>query len=742
MAKIKQQYDRASWTILASLIICCLIIFSQYNRQTILHTISQRLDLLLYDIRFNVSLAYKNYSHETHNIVIVDIDEASLKEIGHWPWERKTLGKMTERILEAGAAVITFDMVFSEPEINTVAEIKNNLPPEQVQLNDYLTSLSPQYDHDRILADAFSQGDIILGFIFHQDNFTVSELPDSNLLINQGLIPELPVIQMDGYTANIPILRNSVLAEGFINGPPDPDGIVRRAPLVLRYEDSFFASLALQTALAYNLEEQATINTYSTEEDVVVTSIGIGEQKIPTDKTGQMLIPYRGGQKFYPYISAANTLSPDFDMSIFQGAIVFVGTSAIGLVDLRSTPVGVQYPGVESQASIVDAILTGDVPYRPDWAAGANIAAIILIFFLLNIIFPVCGPLAMVIMGTLVSLAVIGFNFWLWHTLGIDLSLAGPLIEIVLIFMAYLSYGFFFSSHQREQIQSMFGQYVAPAHIDALINDPEQASFEGETKEMTVLFCDVRSFTSISESLSANQLKDLLNRYFTPMTEIIFDHQGTVDKYVGDMIMAFWGAPLNDPQQRLHAVTAALKMQQETQAMRPMLNKLGYPEVNIGIGINTGMMNVGDMGSVYRRAYTVLGDAVNLGSRLESITKFYGSGLLVSESVLEGIGDHFLSREVDYIQVKGKKEAIKVYEPLSLIKEASAERKEFTGRYHTAREFYLKRDWETAKKRFHKLLEEDPTTETLYRIYLDRIALYENSPPAEDWQGVWKHDSK
>jgi adenylate cyclase len=305
-----------------------------------------------------------------------------------------------------------------------------------------------------------------------------------------------------------------------------------------------------------------------------------------------------------------------------------------------------------------------------------------------------------------------------------------------------LGYGFFSASHQKTQIKSMFGQYVAPAHIDRLLNDESALSFEGESKEMTVLFADVRSFTSISEKLSAQELKDLLNRYFTPMTEIIFSQQGTIDKYVGDMIMAFWGAPLPDDNQKEHAVATALLMLEKVNALHEEFKSLHYPAINIGIGINTGMMNVGDMGSIYRRAYTVLGDAVNLGSRLESITKFYGVTCLISEATKTGLEHKFVFRDIDYIQVKGKKEPIRVFQPLVPQAKSTPVLLAVLSLYEKARAAYLSKQWDEATSLFAHLCEQDTASEKLYKLYLERIATYQQETVAPDWCGVWRHDEK
>lgn len=700
----------------------------------------QRLDLLLYDLRFNLLLPYAEKKPSEQRIVIIDIDERSLKEIGHWPWSRKTVAELVEKLSGYGVISATFDVVFSEPENNIAMEIVHSKAVGD--LAPVLESVAPSFDFDQKFADSMSKMDVILGYILHDDEYRVNEMPDSQIVMPQEVVQNTWVAHMDGYTGNIPVLQKAARGVGYINGPPDPDGIVRRAPLVLRYGDKLYPSLALQTAMTFLLLNELSPVTAHDATGEFIQSIKIGDNEIYTDHKGQMLIPYRGGKGSFPYISAADVLNGSADAALLSGSIALIGTSAVGLVDLRTTPVGTVYPGVESQATVVDALLRGDVPYKPGFAKGINLVAIVVMGVFVALLMPMMGPGMMSLLGFSSLIVLITVNYWAWLKYGLDLPVAGPLVTVLLLYVINLSFGFISAAQQKDQIKGMFGQYVAPAHIDRLLGDPSALSFTGESKEMTVLFSDIRSFTNISESLSANELKDLLNRYFTPMTEIIFDQSGTIDKYVGDMIMAFWGAPLDDPQQKEHAVMAAILMQRRLKLLREEFAKEGYPEVHAGVGINTGMMNVGDMGSSYRRAYTVLGDSVNLGSRLESITKFYGATCLVSETTKLGLEDKFLFRETDFIIVKGKKEPIRVYEPLETRDAATDAMMRAVDDYHIARKAYLARHWEEAQSLFSSLAARDPGSAKLCKIYIERITHYREEVLPEDWEGVWLHTEK
>jgi len=323
--------------------------------------------------------------------------------------------------------------------------------------------------------------------------------------------------------------------------------------------------------------------------------------------------------------------------------------------------------------------------------------------------------------------------------LGLDLPMAGAVILTLFLTATFITDGFLKESASKRMLKGMFDQYVPPAHIDKMLSDPDAYSFAGESKELTVLFSDIRSFTNISETLSAQELKHMLNSYFTPITKEIFDRNGTIDKYVGDMVMAFWGAPLDDEKHRDHAVLAALNMQKITEELKAEFKQEGLPEVNIGVGVNTGLMNVGDMGSNYRRSYTVLGDAVNLGSRLESITKFYGAKILIGEETYDHITG-FVCRFVDRIQVKGKEEAIRVYEPLGLEGEVDQATLEEIEQYNQAYQLYLNQQWQAAMTAFKGLYEQNPLK--LYEVYMDRISDLQHQTLADDWDGTFRHTSK
>lgn len=699
----------------------------------------QRVDLMVYDLRFNLMLPYVQREPAKQPIVIVDIDERSLKEIGQWPWDRKVIAQLIEKLSDYGAISVTFDVVFSEPERNMALEVARDAP---VELANGLAGLAASFDYNQIMANTMSKVDVVLGYILQEDAYRVNNPPPSNIVMPAEAVTKTSASSYKGFTSNLPVLQAASRGVGYINGKPDIDGTVRRMPLFERLGEQLVPGLAMQTAMTYLLLDEVTPSFVSTANDVYIQGVQMGERFVRTDGGGRLLIPYIGRRGSFPYVPATDVLHDRVDRSVLAGSIVIVGPSAVGLSDLRTTPVGANYPGVESQATVIDALLRGDAPYQPDYAVGLNLVAIVVFGVLLACVMPLLGPGWMSLLGFGAMGLLLWLNFWAWRVHGLDLPVAAPLLMALSLYVVNLTFGFLSTAQQKDQIKGMFGQYVAPAHIDRLLGDPASLSFNGESKTMTVLFSDIRGFTTISEKLTANELKDVLNRYLTPMTEVIFDQAGTIDKYVGDMIMAFWGAPLDDPNQQEHAVMCAILMQRRLALLREEFRKDGYPDVHAGIGLNTGLMNVGDMGSSYRRAYTVLGDAVNLGSRLESITKFYGVGCLVSETTKTGIEEKFLFREIDNIIVKGKKEPIKVYEPLETPDAVTDEMQRLVDDYAIARQHFLARQWDEAASLFSRLLERDSSSAKLYKLYLERIRHYRQEALPDDWAGVWEHTEK
>ena len=722
--------------IIIGLLLLAVMLMIQPSKFPLLH----KLEWMAYDLKLNATLPDKGTINT--NVVIVDIDEKSLRAEGRWPWPRDKMAKMADQLFEQGAVVVAFDIMFSEPEINAADKIINSIEQsttENKNLVNHINSMKSQFDNDAILAKSFEGHDVVLGYVFHhRQNDNIGILPEA-LKNKSPLSGNITILTSQGYTGNLPQLQNKAFSGGFFTVFPDADGIIRRAPLIMRYGNNIYPSLALETVRTYYVADKVDIETKRFNDIDIVEHVNLGDYKIPTDAYARVNVPYVGGPKSFQYISATDVLNNKTNFNL-ENKIVLVGTSTEGIYDMRSTPVHSVYPGVEIQASIIAGILDKSFHFEPPWKDGADFL-VTLVFGLISVIaLPFIGPVLLLPVVILLGSSLVMFNLWLWENQALILSVATPLFTVSLIGVFNIAYGFLKESAGRNQLKGIFGQYIPPELVEKMSGSLADYSFEGESREMTVLFADIRNFTTISETLTATELKNLLNQFFTPMTRVIFENKGTIDKYVGDMIMAFWGAPLEDERHAENAIKTALQMLQEVERLKPEFSKAGLPEINIGIGLNTGSMNVGDMGSTYRRAYTVLGDTVNLASRLEGLTKFYGVNLVVGENTKNAV-DNYIYRQLDFVQVKGKHEAIHVYEPVCTIKEASRDLISEIAAHENALQLYLDRQWSESEREFKQLNTKYPQR-ALYSLYLDRIDRLKNIELPENWNGAYERRSK
>ncbi|MBI3773488.1 MAG: adenylate/guanylate cyclase domain-containing protein [Gammaproteobacteria bacterium] len=715
--------------------------WAEFSDIPVLKSLKQRIEFIAYDLRLNATLPRQEIDRR---IVIIDVDEKSLSKEGRWPWPRDKIATLTEKLYDAGTVVIGYDIFFSEPERNPATEIISRLKtttPQPSRLIGTLQQLAPAFDNDQRLTETLTGRDLTLGYLFHEEKTTpTGELPAPLLKLTPAQAARSGIKEMPNYTINLPMFQNAAASSGFVTTWPDTDGIIRRTPMIIQYGNNIYGSLSLTVAKQYLFLEDVKIDTATIGDIDAVEKIILGGTTINTDGMGFALIPYHGPAGSFPYISAADVLNNNFDPAMLEGAIVLIGSTAVGIADLVATPVENIYPGVEIHATMIKAILDNHFPTEPSWADGANLSATLIVGIILTLLLPLLSPVWLLIISSGIASGIVWFNFWLWQEKGLALALAWPLLLILALAALSMTYGFIRENRKRVQLKNVFGQYVPPQLVETMSQNPEAYSFEGESREMTVLFADIRGFTTLSESLSPNDLRKLLNRYFTAMTEIIFKHQGTIDKYVGDMIMAFWGAPVNDSDHAKHAIEAALEMLAKTDELKPQLLADGFPEINIGIGLNTGMMNVGDMGSSYRRAYTVLGDNVNLASRLEGLTKYYGAGLVVGERTRE-TADNFVFRQLDQVKVKGKTSGVKVFQPICSQQAASIELISELQHYNEALSAYYQRNWEQAQNLFGELHQSHPQIH-LYELYLERIEHLKKRNPGPEWDGVYERREK
>jgi adenylate cyclase len=739
---IVNYFKKNRHAIFAGILVSSFVMFLQFSSNSSIQLLLARLDGIIYDLRLRATLDDRQITDQT--ILIIDIDEKSLAAEGRWPWSRQKVATMVNNLADAGVAVVAFDVLFSEPERNPADSVTQHLEANNIVVPPFLLEARTALDADSIFAASLDSTDVVLGILFQGDaSITQGELPFS-VVKSEGIsdLSKMTRISFNNYESNIKVLQSQTPGSGFINASYDDDGIIRRAALVAEYDGKFYPSLALETARLMTLTDSIEMEIAHVGNGIQqITGVKWGRELIETDSVGRVLVPYRGKRKSFPYISATDVVNGNFEPDIFEGAVVFVGTSAVGLADLRSTPVGLTFPGVEIHANVLEGLLAPEIlPVQPGWWEAAVGSTLMVLAIFCVFLFPTIGPLALSITVIVLLVLTSWFNYWLWLYQGISLMLTTNLLLIFLVGMYNLSLGFFKANSQKKMIKGIFDQYVPPAHIDKMLADPDSVNLDGERKVMTVLFSDIRSFTNISESLSASALKNLLNKYFNPITKSIFDHKGTIDKYVGDMVMAFWGAPLDDPQHAENALNAALDMQVITERLRGEFKILGLPEIHVGIGLNTGSMSVGDMGSEYRRSYTVLGDSVNLGARLESLTKFYGVECLVSEYTKEHCPSHVF-RFIDRVKVKGKSEAVTIYEPLSKQQLAAPTLESESHLYDQAYEYYLDQDWSAAEQAFTKLINEF-TDRKIYQLYLTRLSTLKEQPSTGRWDGVFTHTDK
>jgi len=728
----------------------------QLSDDPLVENLRNRMEWIAYDLRLKATLPDNPAPPE--NIIIIDIDDKSINQEGRWPWPRAKMADLVTKLSEAGVAVIVFDIVFSEPEANVAISVLDILEQYEVDavVNETLISLADVIDGDIAFATAMQEKEIVMGYSFLDEEVEYGVIGVPLTVTNLDELDNSTVVEKTGYLSNIEILQGISPFGGAFTAKPDPDGVIRRSPLVFKYKGEVYPSLSLEAVRKFFASEIITVTTAPIADLDVVESIDIDGDliSVPTDGEGSVLVPYRGPAYSFTYIPATDVLQGTADPSKLESTIAFIGASATGLLDLVSTPVSNILPGVEVHATIAAGIMdvansSGEstdtaikltFPEEPEFAQGLNFVITLVFGLLLAIILPYMSPVKSMLLFLLSGGGVLAFNFWLWTEYNFVVAVASPFIMIVILSLSNLAYGYLFESQGKKALSEQFGQYVPPALVDQMLETEEDLGFEGDRRVMTVLFADIRSFTTISESLSASGLKDMLNRFFTPMTEIIFNTQGTIDKYVGDMIMAFWGAPLHDDDHAKHAINGALLMLAKVEEMKPEMDALGYPEINLGVGLNTGEMNVGNMGSEFRRAYTVLGDNVNLGSRLEGLTKFYGVKLIVGERTREG-QDSFLFRRLDKVQVKGKTEPVIIFEPVCRIEEADEAMIEAVERFEQALDLYYDRKWDEARAMLEQLHEEDPDR-LVYSLYLDRMKGMNLLLLTEEWDGTFEHTSK
>jgi len=733
-----------SKSFIIGLAITFLVIGLNYISVDNVQKLLQRVEGILYDARLLATLS-DDVREFDEQVIIVDIDEKSMREQGRYPWSRGKISDLVTKLMDAGVVVAAFDIFFSEPERNPIEVVLNNNKQLKGQSREQIERLADSVDFDKKLAQTLSQSEVVLGFLFDDGAKTIGQLPSSVIdwpISNAEKSSEIGTFQH--VLGNIATLQSAAMGAGFINSVPESDGFIRKASLVLNYQGQLYPSLALEAARIYTLAESIQAKSKTTEETTWLQGLSFGRHFIPTNERGQIFIPYKGRKHSFRYISATDILNDRVDNDILDGAVVFIGTSAVGLADLRTTSVGVQYPGVEVHANVFEGLIHPEIlPVELDTTLAITFTLLLLTGFTLSILMAKQGPIKILVISLLTFILHISVNWYCWWALKISLPLFQILLLITLLTTYYGAIGFVSESSNRKKIKSMFDQYVPPAYIEKMIQSAKGVELKTERKEMSVLFADIRNFTTLSEQFTPEELSDFLNEYLTEATAIIFDNKGTIDKYVGDMIMALWNAPLDDENHEVNAVISALKLIKLTDKLSIQFAEKNWPEIRLGIGISSGDMVVGDMGSTYRKAYTVLGDAVNLGARIESLTKYYGVDILVSSHTYLAVVEQGIAcRKIDRIKVKGKLTAVEIYQPIGLECEINDEIKADIIQHEKAFDYYLAGRWDEAKIIFIQLKQRANLSTAIYSIYLERIENLVNKVDAKHWDGIHTHETK
>ncbi len=662
-------------------------------------------------------------------VVIASIDEKSVTDLGRWPWPRSLLATLISQLTQMGAETIGLDIVFAEPQ------------PE---------------DDDELAQAIRRSGKVVLGYFLEEERrgwqaSTPSPAPtekqdESNLL----LASEYNVVQFDTAEAlgkqhlpeasrivgNIALISAAATHAGFFTVSPDPDGIYRRIPLAIQHEERILTPLSLEALRVYLHDPQLSI-AFDKGGDARVS---FAQNDLSVTEDGKLWINYAGPARTFPHYSASDLIAGQIAAEKVKGKIVLIGATAVGIYDLRATPFDVAFPGVETHANTINNILHQNFLIRPWWLIPADMGVLLLLGLLLGAI--LAGLKG--VWGILLSIGVLSAYFWesqlFFVQSNVPLSVVYPVLLGFITYPSVTLFHYMTEEREKRRVRDAFSLYLHPEVARMVSDNPALLHLGGEKRELTVMFTDIRGFTSISETFDPEALVEFLNEYLGAMTDIVFQHDGLLDKYIGDAIMALWGAPFPKPDHAAQACRTALGMIESLRELQQDWLRRGLPPLEIGVGINTGPMVVGNMGSSQRFNYTAMGDHVNLGSRLEGLNKFYSTRILLSEFTRAEIGDEFLLREIDAVRVKGKQQPVTIFELLAYAN-GDGKAYQFQAEFAEALQAYKTRQWEVALQRFSEFLSAHPDDGPA-KIYQERCWLLLEDPPPADWDGVFVMESK
>ncbi|WP_419796651.1 MAG: CHASE2 domain-containing protein [Terasakiella sp.] len=684
---------------------------------------------------------------KTRPVTIVDLDEESLATVGQWPWPRTIIADMVANLFRMGAGVVAFDIAFPEPDRLSPNMIADNVSGLDPTIEETIRQLP---SNDAYFANIIKQTRVVLGQAGFDRKIEdqVHRPPVKKSIAFRGEKPHAFVPSLPSLVRNIPEIEEVAAGHGFFSLFPEPDGVVRRVPTLFQYENEIYTGLAVEM-----------LRVATGRRTILVTSNELGVEKVaiakglilPTDKKGRVW-PHFSKRDKEKYVSARDVLSGVVDPALVRGKLIIVGTSAVGLLDIRSTPVEETLPGVEVHANVIEAVVDNAFLSRPPNMDGAEFLLTLFAGLVMILLVPMIGAKWTLILFLFIAGGSGASSWYLFSEKKLLFDAGFAMLSTLGIYIQLTYMGYAAEEAQKKQVRSAFSHYMSPALVERLAEDPGQLKLGGENREMTLLFCDVRGFTSISELFDAEGLTKLINKFLTPLTNVILQRQGTIDKYMGDCIMAFWNAPLDDPNHQRNGCLSALEMIDSLVAVNERLEKEaeeeGRPHIplKIGIGLNTGTCCVGNMGSDQRFDYSVLGDSVNLASRLEGQSKTYGVTIVIGENTYVNVQD-LACIELDLIKVKGKTEAVRIYSVLGDDKIAQTPEFIAYAKHHaTLLKDYRLQNWEkvrqdikTANEMIDKL---GMAHHGLYDLYQERMIAYETEPPGPDWDGVFVATTK
>lgn len=705
--------------------------FISFNNDNSLGRLLGEIDLRYGDERFEYRNQKNNSPTPPPEVVILAIDERSVNELGRWPWSRSVFADFVNKLSEYEPKVVAFDIVNSEytnekDDAALGAALKNLKNP----ILGYFFRDTESTEHNEKAFKQIKKSKINI--------VKVIEEPHENYSRNYKLYKSVEL--------NVPEIGKSSKGFGFFNFQPDSDGIFRRAILTTKYEGGFYPSLSLEAFRKY-IRGQVILSL----DRFGIKNLYVNKNEIPVSERGQLILNFYGETGTIPTYSIVDVLNGELDAEKIKNKIVLVGATEIAIYDIRPSPLDNIFPGIELQATAVANILSGNYLLKNSFTATVDLVLIIAFsFFLILFLFFVKRTITGVLILIIMIFIHIYSNYYIFENYNLLLSGTFPILSLVLSFVFYEGYRNLIVEKKSRFLKRAFSSYVSPDLVTQIISNPDKLNLGGESRNITLLFSDIRGFTSLSESTTPTQLVEILNEYLSPMTTIVMQNKGTLDKFIGDAVMAIYGAPFDLPTHGKNACDTAIMMFEKLEELNKSFKERELPRIDIGLGINTGEAVVGNMGADVRFDYTAIGDSVNLAARLEGQTKYYGVGIIISKSTLDEIDpqiinnmdneESFLIRELDYIKVKGKTEPILIYQ---LIPENGSREKimRLINKFDEGLEYYRKREFELAKDKFSQILEDNPL-DGPSKLYIERCEEYFASPPPEDWDLVYTATSK